>query len=175
MTRSPSNPSALRIRPMELARKAGQALLAAGLKLVTAESCTGGMIAEWVTRIPGSSDWFERSLVTYSNESKQELLGVSKATLDKYGAVSEETASEMTIGALNNSHADIAVAVTGIAGPDGGTRAKPVGTVCMAWADRGGPVYSVRLQLSGDRHSVRRQSAALALQGVIDRAVSAKT
>ncbi|MDZ7736530.1 MAG: CinA family protein [Gammaproteobacteria bacterium] len=155
-------------------RKAGQALLAAGLKLVTAESCTGGMIAEWVTRIPGSSDWFERSLVTYSNESKQELLGVSKATLEKHGAVSEETAAEMATGALNASHADIAVAVTGIAGPDGGTRAKPVGTVCMAWAVQGGHVYSVRVQLKGDRQAIRRQSAALALEGVIDRAAAGK-
>lgn len=163
--------SSLRVRPLELARKTGNALLAAGLKLVTAESCTGGMIAEWVTRIPGSSDWFERSLVTYSNESKEELLGVSKATLDKYGAVSEETAAEMAMGALNASHADIAVAVTGIAGPDGGTRAKPVGTVCLAWAVQGGYVYSVRVQLDGDRQAIRRQSAALALEGVIDRAV----
>lgn len=169
MKRSNSNTS-LRVRPLELARKTGDALLAAGLKLVTAESCTGGMIAEWVTRIPGSSDWFERAFITYSNEAKQELLGVEKNTLDRYGAVSEETAAEMAVGALNASHAEVAVAVTGIAGPDGGTKAKPVGTVCLAWAVQGGHVYSVRVQLNGDRQAIRRQSAALALEGVIDRA-----
>lgn len=170
MKRANSNTS-IRVRPQELARKTGDALLAAGLKLVTAESCTGGMIAEWVTRIPGSSAWFERAFITYSNEAKQELLGVQKSTLDKHGAVSEETAAEMATGALNASHADVAVAVTGIAGPDGGTKTKPVGTVCLAWAAQGGYVYSVRVQLHGDRQTIRRQSAVLALEGVIDRAV----
>lgn len=172
MTRSDDHSSALRIRPLELARKTGETLLAAGLKLVIAESCTGGMIAEWVTRVPGSSDWFERAYVTYSNDAKQELLGVKATTLEKFGAVSEETAAEMAVGALDASHADIAVAVTGIAGPEGGTKAKPVGTVCLAWAAQGGYVYSVRLQLGGDRQAIRRQSAALALEGVIDRAVA---
>lgn len=162
----------VRVRPLELARKTGRALLGRRLKLVTAESCTGGMIAEWLTRVPGSSGWFERALVTYSDEAKQELLDVQRATLDNYGAVSEETASEMAIGALNVSHADIAVAVTGIAGPDGGTRTKPVGTVCLAWADRSGIVDSVQVRLGGDRQSIRRQSAALALHGVIDRAAA---
>ena len=167
--------SSIRVRPLELARKTGDALLAGGLKLVTAESCTGGMIAEWVTRIPGSSDWFERAFVTYSNEAKREMLGVQQSTLDQFGAVSEETASEMAMGALNASHADVAVAITGVAGPDGGTKSKPVGTVCMAWAVQGGHVYSVRVQLHGDRQAIRRQSAALALEGVIDRAATGNT
>ncbi len=160
----------LRIRPSELARKVASSLLAKELRLVAAESCTGGLIAEWLTRIPGSSDWFERGLITYSNEAKQELLGVQAATLEQHGAVSEETAVEMALGAIEASRGDIAVAVTGIAGPDGGSRAKPVGTVCMAWADCNGTVDSVRVQLDGNRQSIRRQSAALALDGVIDRA-----
>lgn len=164
--------ASLRIRPAELAGKVAAAFTARGLKLATAESCTGGMIAEWLTRIPGSSDWFERGLVTYSNDAKQELLGVQQATLTKHGAVSEETASEMAIGALQNSHADIAVAVTGIAGPGGGSRGKPVGTVCLAWADRSGIVDSARVKLEGDRQAIRKQSAVLALNGVIDRAMA---
>lgn len=169
-----SNSTSLRVRPAELARKVASSLNACGLKLVTAESCTGGMIAEWLTRIPGSSDWFERGLVTYSNEAKIELLNVQQTTLDEYGAVSEEIAAEMAIGALNASHADIAVAVTGIAGPEGGSKAKPVGMVCFAWADSAGIVDSVCVQLSGDRQAIRRQSAALALNGVIDRAMIVK-
>lgn len=172
MNASRGKQAPLRVRPLDLARKTGQALLSHGLKLATAESCTGGLIAEWVTRVPGSSDWFERALVTYSNEAKEELLGVSKPTLEQHGAVSEETACEMAVGVLQASHADIAVAVTGIAGPDGGTRAKPVGTVCMAWAVRNGLVHSVQVQLAGDRQTVRKQSAMLALQGVIDHAAA---
>lgn len=169
MKPSRSNPPVLRIRPLELARKTGAALVAAGQTLATAESCTGGTIAEWLTRVPGSSAWFDCALVTYSNAAKQQLLGVNQATLDQYGAVSEETACEMAIGALKNSDADISVAVTGIAGPDGGSKTKPVGTVCLAWADRNGLVHSARVRLNGDRQSVRRQSAALALEGVLDR------
>lgn len=169
MKPSRSYPHLLRIRPLELARKTGRTLVAAGQTLVTAESCTGGLIAEWLTRVPGSSVWFDCALVAYSNAAKQQLLGVNQATLDQYGAVSEETASEMAIGALKNSDADISVAVTGIAGPDGGSKTKPVGTVCLAWADRNGLVHSARVRLSGDRQSIRRQSAALALEGVLDR------
>lgn len=161
--------AALRIRPLEIARRTGHLLMAGDQSLVTAESCTGGLIAEWLTRVAGSSGWFDCGLVTYSNAAKRQLLGVNQATLDQYGAVSEETAGEMAIGALNNSSAGIAVAVTGIAGPDGGSRAKPVGTVCLAWAERAGLVHSARVQLRGDRDSIRRQSAALALYGVQDR------
>lgn len=158
----------MRIKPLEIARKTGRALVRANKTLVTAESCTGGLIGEWLTRVPGSSAWFDSALVTYSNTAKQHLLGVNETTLRRHGAVSEEAASEMALGALANSSADIAVAVTGIAGPDGGTKAKPVGTVCLAWADRSGLVHSVRLQLAGDRQRIRRQSAALALEGVLD-------
>jgi nicotinamide-nucleotide amidase len=161
-------PIGIRVSPSRLARQAGHALRKGNHRLVTAESCTGGGIAEWITRIPGSSEWFERGYVTYSNEAKMELLDVRSDTLVLHGAVSEEIAREMAIGAMRHSHADIAVAVTGIAGPDGGTPDKPVGTVCMAWADDSGHVVSVRVLLPGDRHAVRRQAAALALTGVID-------
>lgn len=158
----------MRIKPLEIARKTGQHLVRANKTLVTAESCTGGLIGEWLTRVPGSSAWFDCAIVSYSNTAKQHLLGVNETTLRRHGAVSEEAASEMALGALANSSADIAVAVTGIAGPDGGTRAKPVGTVCLAWADRSGLVHSARLQLAGDRLQIRRQAAALALTGVLD-------
>lgn len=161
-------PIGVRVSPSRLARQVGHALHKHNLKLVTAESCTGGVIAEWITRVPGSSAWFERGYVTYSNEAKIELLDVSPDTLVMYGAVSEETAREMATGALQRSQAGVAVAVTGIAGPDGGTPDKPVGMVCMAWADHSGHVISVRIQLPGDRHAVRRQAAALALTGVLD-------
>lgn len=163
-------PVGVRVSPSRLARQVGQTLKKANRRLVTAESCTGGGIAEWVTRIPGSSEWFERGYVTYSNEAKIEQLDVGSDTLAIHGAVSEETAREMVIGALRHSHADIAVAVTGIAGPDGGSPDKPVGTVCMAWADKNGRVVSARVLLPGDRHAVRRQAAALALTGLLDMA-----
>ena len=162
----------LRIRPSEMARLVASGLLAKDLKLVVAESCTGGLIAEWLTRIPGSSRWFERGLITYSNAAKKEMLGVQAATLEQYGAVSEEIAAAMALGAIEISGADLAVAVTGIAGPNGGTKSKPVGTVCLAWADRSGVVDSARVQLDGNRQSIRRQTAALALEGVRDRAAA---
>jgi len=134
--------------------------------LVTAESCTGGWAAQAVTAIAGSSAWFERGFVTYSNEAKQELLGVSKRTLRKFGAVSEETAREMARGALGRSRGSIALAVTGVAGPGGGSRTKPVGMVCFAWA-RGRSVWSETLRLKGNRDAVRRQSVLHALRGVL--------
>src|SRR5690606_34321586 len=128
-----------------LARKVGEALKAAGARLVTAESCTGGWVAQVVTSVAGSSDWFERGLVTYSNDAKMELLGVRPATLQRHGAVSEETAREMAQGALARSKGTIALAITGIAGPTGGSAAKPVGTVCFGWARAGaGPVSETR-------------------------------
>lgn len=162
-------PGSLKVRPLELSRRVGRALAARQLLLVTAESCTGGLVAEWITRVPGSSGWFDRGLVTYSNAAKTELLDVKPATLKRYGAVSEQTASEMAAGALQNSRADLAVAITGIAGPEGGTPDKPVGTVCLAWADRTGDIVSVRLLLNGDRRLIRRDTAVLALLGVLDR------
>jgi len=117
-----------------LARRVGSRLKRRRLKLATAESCTGGWIAQAVTSVAGSSEWFERGFVTYSNEAKKEMLGVRAATLSRHGAVSEETAREMAAGALKRSEAHVALAVTGIAGPGGGTRKKPVGMVCFAWS-----------------------------------------
>jgi nicotinamide-nucleotide amidase len=137
------------------------------LMLATAESCTGGWISEAVTMVPGSSDWFERGFVTYTYVSKREMLGVKEATLGRHGAVAEEVVREMVEGALAHSHAQIAVAVSGVAGPGGGTPEKPVGTVCFAWARMGGVVRSETKRYSGDRESVRRQSVEQALRGVL--------
>ena len=150
----------------ELAKKVGERLKAAGAQLVTAESCTGGWVAQAVTAVAGSSAWFERGFVTYSNAAKQELLGVAKKTLEAHGAVSEETAREMAGGALRRSKGTIALAVTGVAGPGGGTPGKPVGMVCFAWAD-GKKLRSETRRFSGDRDSVRRQSVVHALEGVL--------
>lgn len=150
-----------------LATSVGARLKAAGQRLVTAESCTGGWIAQAVTGIAGSSEWFERGYVTYSNAAKQESLGVAGATLARFGAVSEETAREMALGALAASRASVALAVTGVAGPSGGSAEKPVGTVCFAWALRDRPPCSETRRFSGDRGEVRRQSVIRALQGLI--------
>jgi nicotinamide-nucleotide amidase len=149
-----------------LAKKLGQRLKAQGQKLVTAESCTGGWAAQVVTSVAGSSDWFERGFVTYSNDSKHELLGVGHSTLKKHGAVSEETAREMAQGALARSKGTLALAVTGVAGPGGGSPEKPVGMVCFAWAHPKGLESETR-HFSGDRESVRRQSVVHALEGVL--------
>jgi nicotinamide-nucleotide amidase len=140
-----------------------------GYKLVTAESCTGGWIAQVMTSVSGSSAWFERGFVTYSDESKVELLGVRAETLARYGAVSEETAREMAEGALERSRAQIAAAVTGIAGPTGGTNEKPVGLICFAWGQRAGTPESETRRFVGDRESVRRQSVITALEGLLER------
>lgn len=151
----------------ELARQVGAALKARGLSLVTAESCTGGWVAMALTAIAGSSDWFERGYVTYSNAAKREDLGVGEETLRRHGAVSEETAREMAAGALRNGRGQVALAITGVAGPAGGTRDKPVGTVCFAWA-QGSKISSRTRHFDGDRESVRRQSVVHALQGVLE-------
>ena len=151
-----------------LGNLAGSRLKARGERLVCAESCTGGWVAQVVTSVAGSSDWFERGFVTYSNEAKQELLGVRIETIARHGAVSEEVAREMALGALAASHGTIALAVTGVAGPSGGTPTKPVGMVCFAWADRSGAVRSETRRFTGDREKVRRQSVMRALQGVIE-------
>ena len=135
---------------------------------MTAESCTGGWVAQAVTSVAGSSDWFERGFVTYSNDSKQELLGVRAETLARHGAVSEQAAAEMARGALEHSRGSISVAVTGVAGPTGCSAAKPVGMVCFAWARRGGPVRSETRRFPGDRQSVRKQSVVRALEGVLE-------
>ncbi len=136
-------------------------------RLVTAESCTGGWLAKAITDLAGSSTWFDRGFVTYSNESKIELLGVRQRTLGMHGAVSEETAREMATGALANSHADIAVAITGIAGPDGGTVDKPVGTVWIAWAGRDKHTMTALHAFEGSRNHVRGVSVIEALKGLV--------
>lgn len=146
----------------------GAALQQVGATLVTAESCTGGWIAQAMTAVPGSSAWFERGFVTYSDTSKQEMLGVSPSTLDAFGAVSEETVREMALGALRRSHAQVSVAVSGIAGPGGGAELKPVGTVCLAWAGLGRKTRSHTAHFAGDRTAVRRQAVVAALQGLLE-------
>jgi len=149
-----------------LAGTTGERLREARLTLVTAESCTGGWIAKVVTDIPGSSDWFDCGLATYSYEAKQALLGVRPETLEACGAVSRETVLEMVSGALVHSGAGVAVAVTGIAGPGGGTHDKPVGTVWIAWKRRGGYPKARLFSFDGDREAVRRQTVAAALGGL---------
>jgi nicotinamide-nucleotide amidase len=152
-----------------LATLVGTRLKEKGLALATAESCTGGWVAQVVTSVSGSSEWFDRGFVTYSNDAKREMIGVRAETLDRHGAVSEETAREMAAGALAASRAQIALAITGVAGPTGGTPQKPVGMVCFAWVVRGGPVDSATKHFAGDREAVRRESVIFALQGVVDR------
>ena len=139
------------------------------LSLVTAESCTGGWIAKVVTDIPGSSDWFDCGMATYSYEAKQAMLGVRPETLEYHGAVSRETVLEMVAGALVHSGASVAIAVTGIAGPTGGTREKPVGTVWIAWKRRGGYPLADIFHFDGDRESVCRQTVAAGLSGLLER------
>ena len=152
----------------ELAGKAGYALKSHGLMLVTAESCTGGGVAQAITEVAGSSAWFERGFITYSNLSKQQMLRVSESTLKQHGAVSEATVREMVEGALSNSAAQVALAVSGIAGPDGGTQDKPVGTVWFAWGTKNGETHAQRHYLGGNRAEVRAQAVQIALQGVIN-------
>jgi len=150
-----------------LAKKVGESALEARVMITTAESCTGGWVAVVLTSIAGSSKWFERGFVTYSNLSKQELLGVSGETLVQHGAVSEQTVCEMAQGALQHSHAHLGVAISGIAGPGGATQDKPVGTVCLAWAAAGKVTRSVTEQYSGNREEIRKQAVVAALNGVL--------
>ena len=151
-----------------LAAQVGGALKAHGLMLATAESCTGGGVAQAITGVAGSSAWFERGFVTYSNLAKQQMLDVSEATLGQHGAVSEAVVREMVAGALANSAAQLALAVSGIAGPEGGTPDKPVGTVWFAWGLKNGVTQAQRRQINGNRAEVRAQAVHIALQGVID-------
>jgi nicotinamide-nucleotide amidase len=151
----------------QLAASVGARLAARGMLLATAESCTGGWLAEAVTAIAGSSGWFDRGFVTYSNAAKESMLGVSAATLSAHGAVSLEVAREMAAGALAHSQAQVAVSITGVAGPGGGTPAKPVGMVCIGWALAGGQVEARVHHFAGDRGEVRRQSVVSALEGVL--------
>ena len=152
-----------------LATLAGARLKAKGWALATAESCTGGWVAQALTSVPGSSEWFDRGFVTYSNQAKVEMLGVSPATLAAHGAVSEATARAMAAGALAHSGAGMALAITGVAGPAGGTPEKPVGMVCFGWCVRGAEPQSETRRFDGDREAVRRQSVIRALQGLIER------
>lgn len=151
---------------LKLSNELGVALQKKHWSLALAESCTGGWASQVVTMCKGSSSHFERGFITYSNLSKTEMLGVSEKTLETHGAVSEETAREMAAGALSHSNAQIAAAITGIAGPDGGTPDKPVGTVCLAWATIDGVLKSETRHFDGDREAVRYQSVQTALEGV---------
>jgi len=143
------------------------------LLIATAESCTGGWAAQVITHTAGSSAWFDRGFVTYSNEAKTELLGVKAHTLTRHGAVSEETAAEMALGAIAHSRASLSLAITGIAGPTGGSTEKPVGTVCFAWCLRGNTPSRQRRLFCGDRESIRRQAVIHGLSGLLKLAVEA--
>ena len=151
------------------AQTLGTLLLRQGHLLATAESCTGGWVAQTVTEIAGSSAWFDRGFVAYSNEAKQAMLGVPGETLQRWGAVSEATVLAMAEGAIRHSGAHCALAVSGIAGPGGGTAEKPVGLVWIAWQKRGEQGIARCFHFSGDRHEVRRQAVLAALQGLVER------
>ncbi len=147
-----------------LSQEVGDLLLENNQLLVTAESCTGGGVATAITEVAGSSAWFDRAFVTYSNEAKQEMLGVKPETLAEFGAVSEPVVFEMVQGALKNAKATIGVSISGIAGPAGGSEEKPVGTVCFAWADKAGWLHIETKHFSGDRGEVRTQAVDYALE-----------
>ena len=153
-----------------LIQQLAQILLTKGFKITLAESCTGGLLAAYLTSLPGSSDWFERGFVTYSNQAKEESIGVPKELIERYGAVSEEVAKAMAKGALNHSLAQVSVAITGIAGPGGGSISKPVGTVCFAWGMRVADQIQTRAQtkhFSGDRQSIRDQACVYAIESLL--------
>jgi len=150
----------------QLAQRVGQQLISKNMKLATAESCTGGWVSKIAIDIEGSSQWFECALVTYSNQAKQDLLGVSEQALKDFGAVSEQTVKAMVLGLLDRCNADLGVSISGIAGPGGGSEDKPVGTVWIAWAKPGEVVECVRFKFEGDREQVRIQAVAEAFKGV---------
>lgn len=155
---------------LTLSQQLGELLKAKNLNLALAESCTGGLAAEYITAIAGSSAWFDCGFVTYSNESKTKMLGVSTITLENFGAVSEQTASEMTIGALQHSQANISASITGIAGPDGGSAEKPVGTVCFGWGEKEGSkltAATAQTLFAGDRQAIRHQAVAYLMANLI--------
>lgn len=155
---------------VELSEAVGAACRKHGLLIATAESCTGGWAAQVITHTAGSSAWFERGFITYTNAAKADMLGVRMDTIEAFGAVSLETAGEMASGALKNSRAMISLAITGIAGPTGGSPDKPVGTVCFAWCTNGRAPSCQRRLFTGDREAIRRQSVIYALSGLIERA-----
>jgi nicotinamide-nucleotide amidase len=152
----------------QLASELGDKLMARGWMLATAESCTGGWVGQLVTTLPGSSHWYERGFITYANTAKIEMLGVPADTIETYGAVSEETARAMAAGALAHSHAQAALAISGIAGPGGATPQKPVGLVCYSWALADGTLMSSTCRLDGDREEIRSRAVAAALRGLIE-------
>ena len=145
----------------------GELLTGMNRSVATVESCTGGGLARMITAIPGSSRWFERGFVTYSNDAKVEMVGVDRELIESCGAVSEEVAIAMAEGGIRFSEADYCIAITGVAGPDGGTAATPVGTVCFAWAGLDRETLSGRAHFDGDRHGIREQSVAHALTGLL--------
>jgi nicotinamide-nucleotide amidase len=153
---------------IKLSTQLGQALKEKNFTLALAESCTGGLASAAITDIAGSSAWFDRGFVTYTNAAKQSMLKVTEQTLIQYGAVSEETAKEMVIGALKNSLADIAGSITGIAGPTGGSIDKPVGTVCFAYANKSGRIITLTKHFTGNRQQIRHQSVIQLLNGLMD-------
>lgn len=154
---------------IKLAQQLGKVLEQQGLMLTAAESCTGGQVAQVITSVSGSASWFERGFVTYSNLAKQEMLGVKPETLEKHGAVSEATAKEMAEGALLHSNAQVSIAVTGVAGPTGGTASKPVGTICFAWAVKNKFINSMQKHFEGDRISIRSQATQFVLQELLQK------
>ena len=150
-----------------LAQRLGRELKRNDLMVATAESCTGGWIGQAITMVPGSSEWFERGFITYTYISKREMLGVKPGSLERYGAVSEQVVREMALGALRRSHAQLTVAVSGVAGPGGGTPDKPVGTVCFGWARSPGKSLVETRRFRGDRDAARRPTVAHALRGLL--------
>ncbi len=150
----------------EISQQLGRLLQSKEKKISTAESCTGGWISQIITDVPGSSAWFDRGFITYSNAAKIQMLGVKSKTLNDFGAVSAQVATEMASGALQNSEADCAIAVTGIAGPTGGTTEKPVGTVFIAWAYKNQETQVIQKKLNGSRFEIRQQTVKLALEGI---------
>ena len=152
----------------QLAAELGDKLIARGWMLATAESCTGGWVGQLITSLPGSSQWYERGFITYANAAKTEMLGVPAEVIGEHGAVSEETASAMAAGALTHSHAQATLAISGIAGPAGGTPQKPVGLVCYGWALADGTLMSSTCRLDGDREEIRSRAVAAAMRGLID-------
>jgi nicotinamide-nucleotide amidase len=152
----------------DLAGQLGECMTSKGMKLASAESCTGGWLAKIITDIPGSSAWFVGSVVSYSNEAKQSLLGVSADTLAEFGAVSGDTVLEMSDGLFAQTDADVAVSISGIAGPDGGSDDKPVGLVWLSWGKRDKSVFANAFNFDGNREEVRRQSIKQALENLLD-------
>tara|TARA_B100000035_G_scaffold312642_1_gene324563 strand:- start:6070 stop:6570 length:501 start_codon:yes stop_codon:yes gene_type:complete len=150
-----------------LAQNLGNQCIKNAYNLVIAESCTGGLICSTITSVSGSSQWFDRGFVTYSNQSKCDLLGVTKKTLDNYGAVSQNVANEMVLGALQNSHANISLSITGIAGPNGGSKDKPVGTVYFAICNQNSIIFESKSNFSGSRREIQKKALLFALNNLL--------